>query len=150
MMEEFKADLIFTLALVLFVVILIWWDQKRQPKAERKAGAPHHFTSDEAKAGAETAKRRAVTNLRIESTSNALITVSWNVPHEAPSDYRVIWARQSEPYPEHTDSYGNGYSRATSYTIHQIDQRTCYKIRVRARYNSYFGPWSDVVWQETI
>ena len=150
MLEDFKADLIFGLALVLFIVVMIWWDLKRQSKKGSQVGAPHHLSSDEAKPGTKAVKRRAITKLKIESASSASITVSWNVPHEEPSDYRVVWARQYESYPKHTDSYGNAYSRTTTHTIPQLDRRSHYKIRVRARYNSYFGPWSDVVWQETI
>ena len=39
--------------------------------------------------------RGAVPNLRLSSAAPGELTISWDAPDPAPSDYRVIWAEQS-------------------------------------------------------
>ena len=51
--------------------------------------------------GAMTAQAQsgAVPNLELSSASPGALTISWDAPDPAPSDYRIIWAKQDLDFP---------------------------------------------------
>ena len=150
MLREFWPDLLFGLALILFVIVMIWWDTKRESKKWREAEASNNPPIQRGRVGAATDIRRKITDLKIESSTDGSTVLSWNEPLEAPSDYRVVWARESEPFPEHTNIYGNAYSLTNELIFESDVPGIRYKVRVKARYGSSFGPWSEeVVWLES-
>ena len=90
--------------------------------------------------------------LTLGSSAPAELTVTWDVPGEAPSDYRLNWAPASEPYPSWRSPSGNVYppQDATSHTLRGLEEGVDYKVRLRARYRSggdrggpWSGPWSE-------
>ena len=95
--------------------------------------------------------RGAVPNLRLSSASPGELTISWDAPDPAPSDYRVIWAKQDLGFLSYRLSNeanrGNEYpgGNATSITLTGLTKGETFKVLVRARYTSggnNGGPWS--------
>ena len=76
------------------------------------------------------------------------LVIAWEAPqapHDAPTDYRVNWARSDDDYPSYTEEHGNAHPATPTHTLEGLDQDTEYKIRIRARYSPndrYDAPWS--------
>lgn len=86
---------------------------------------------------------RYVGTVRLTSNQPGVLDASWDVPEEAPDDYRIRWAKVDESYLNWTDSGGNAFPTSPSYTITGLDGGFRYKVQVRPRYDSGPRPWSD-------
>ena len=93
----------------------------------------------------------AVGGLTLTSDTPGALAVSWDVPDQAPTDYRVNWAKSAENFPSYTENYGNAYPTTNSHNVASLEEGVEYKVRVRARYSNpnRGGPWSDVA-QHTV
>ena len=102
--------------------------------------------------------RGAVPNLRLSSASPGELTISWDAPDPAPSDYRVVWAEQSLGFLSYKNSNeanrGNEYpsGEKRSITLTGLTKGETFKVMARARYRSggrnngpWSGPWTDTV-----
>ena len=100
----------------------------------------------------------ALPNLRLSSASPGTLTISWDAPDPAPSDYRVIWAREDLGFLSYKNSNeanrGNEHPRgsARSITLTGLTGGEIFKVRARTRYTSggnnngpWSGPWTDTV-----
>ena len=98
----------------------------------------------------------AINGLTLSSDSPGTLTVSWDTPSPAPSDYRLRWAPAESDYPSWKDDNetdrGNEYPAgdAASLTLSGLSEETEFKVRVRARYNKgehadspWSGPWAE-------
>ena len=100
-------------------------------------------------------EQTGVTGLTLTSETPGVIVVTWDVPEQTPTDYRVNWAKSSEDFPSYTAGVGNGneYPATNEETIEDLDEGVEYKVRVRARYRDdqliegqdkpWSTPWSD-------
>ncbi len=68
-----------------------------------------------------------------------------NVLTDMPRDYRVNWTPMGEKFPTWVDPSGNAFPKSSSYTITGLEPGGRYKVRVRARFDSYSSNWSDDV-----
>ena len=99
-----------------------------------------------------------VPEVRLSSETAGELTVSWDAPVGAPSDYRVMWALASLDYLSwravNEAERGNFYPEGseTSLTLTGLTEGAVYKVRVRSRYRSgsngpwggpWSGPWTD-------
>ena len=90
----------------------------------------------------------AINGLTLSSDTPGTLTVSWDTPSPAPSDYRLRWAPAESAYPSWKDDNetdrGNEYPAgdATSLTLSGLSQGVEFKVQVRARYNDGDAPWS--------
>ena len=91
------------------------------------------------------AKGREIASVSLASKKPGVPQVSWTAPGQSPTDYRVNWAKVGEGFPANWEQPGNAYPTTNSYTIAGLDRGAHYKVRVRARYDSKNGDWSDVV-----
>ena len=102
--------------------------------------------------------RGAVPNLRLSSAGPGELTISWDAPDPAPSDYRVTWAEQSLDFLSYKNSNeagrGNEYpsGEKRSITLTGLSKGEAFKVIARARYTSggrnngpWSGPWTDTV-----
>ena len=98
--------------------------------------------------------RGAIPNLRLSSASPGKLTISWDAPDPAPSDYRVIWAEQSLDFLSYKNSNeanrGNEYASGEkrSITLTGLTKGETFKVMARARYTSggqNNGAWSGSV-----
>ena len=102
--------------------------------------------------------RGAVPNLRLSSAAPGELTISWDAPDPAPSDYRVNWAEQSLGFLSYKNSNeagrGNEYpsGEKRSITLTGLTKGETFKVMARARYTSggrnngpWSGPWTDTV-----
>ena len=89
--------------------------------------------------------------LQLSSANPGELTISWTGPVPAPSDYRVIWAKQDLGLPSYKAANeanrGNEYpgGTETSLTLTGLTKGETFKARMRARYTSggrNDGPWS--------
>ena len=98
----------------------------------------------------------AVPNLRLSSASPGELTITWDTPDPAPSDYRLIWAEQSLDFLSYRlpneANRGNEYPGGdeTSITLTGLTKGQIFKVQARARYTSggdnngpWSGPWTD-------
>ena len=98
-------------------------------------------------AGAQSANG-SVSGVVASSDAPGVLTVSWDAPSQAPTDYRVSWAQVGDPYLSWRDPSGNAYPAAESHTVEELVAGAEYKVKVRARYfgNTHWsGPWTDEV-----
>ena len=82
------------------------------------------------------------------------LVIAWQAPqapHDAPTDYRVSWARSVDDYPSYTEEHGNAHPATPTHTLEGLDRDTKYKIRIRARYSPngqydahWSGPWTEI------
>ena len=98
-----------------------------------------------------------MTGMTLTSGSPGTLTVSWNTPSPAPTDYRLRWAPVGSGYlswksTNETDR-GNAYPAgdATSLTLSGLSEGTEFKVQARARYHKgehknspWSGPWVEV------
>ena len=107
---------------------------------------------------AQAQSQGEVPNLQLSSASPGVLTITWDTPDPAPSDYRVIWAKQDLGFPSYKDANeanrGNEYpgGTETSITLTGLAKGETFKARMRARYTSggqnngsWSGPWTDTV-----
>ena len=100
----------------------------------------------------------AVPNLRLSSAGPGELTISWDAPDPAPSDYRVNWAEQSLGFLSYKNSNeanrGNEYpsGEKRSITLTGLTKGETFRVMARARYTSggrnngpWSGPWTDTV-----
>ena len=89
--------------------------------------------------------------LQLSSTNPGELTISWDAPDPAPSDYRVIWAKQDLDFPSYKAANeanrGNEYpgGTETSITLTGLAKGETFRAQMRARYTSggqNDGPWS--------
>ncbi len=99
----------------------------------------------------------AMTGVTLTSGSPGTLTVSWNTPSPAPTDYRLRWAPVGSGYLSWKDDNetdrGNSYPAgdATSLTLSGLSEGTEFKVQARARYHEgehknspWSGPWAEV------
>ena len=99
-----------------------------------------------------------VPNLRLSSATPGELTITWDTPDPAPSDYRVIWARQDLDFLSYKNSNeanrGNEYPSGSerSITLTGLTKGQTFKVQARARYTSggrndgpWSGPWTDTI-----
>ena len=104
--------------------------------------------------------RGTTSGLALSSDEPGSLSIAWNAPDLAPTDYRVVWAPVGDGFPswkdENTADKGNSYPAgdATSLTISGLPQGAETKVMVRARYHKgeyaddpWSGPWSTQVAQ---
>ena len=103
-------------------------------------------------------QQTTVSDLRLSSTAAGQLTISWDAPDPAPSDYRVIWAKQDLDFLSYSAANeanrGNEYPGGdeTSITITGLSGGSTFKVKARTRYTSggdnngaWSGPWTDTV-----
>ena len=97
------------------------------------------------------AQQYAVTGLTATSTTPGELAISWDVPGQTPTDYRVNWGKSSENFPSYKGNAGNAHPTTNSHTVADLEEGTEYKVRVRARYRGdqlegeqtpWSTPWS--------
>ena len=86
---------------------------------------------------------RDVGVVRLSSNQPGELNAAWDLPQEAPDDYRIRWAKVGESYLTWTDSSGNAFPTGPSYTITGLVGGARYKVQVRPRYEEGPRPWSD-------
>ena len=104
------------------------------------------------------ASNGAVPNLQLSSASPGALTITWDTPDPAPSDYRVIWAKQDLDFLSYKNSNeanrGNEYPGGdeTSITLTGLTKGQTFKVKSRARYTSggqnngsWSGPWTGTI-----
>ena len=100
-----------------------------------------------------------VASVRLSSGAPGELTISWDPPASTPSDYRVMWAEETQDYlswkADNEATRGNSYpsGSATSLTLTGLTEGAQYKVRVRSRYRSgpngpWSGPWTDEATQQ--
>ena len=99
----------------------------------------------------------SVPNLRLSSASPGKLTISWDAPDPAPSDYRIIWAKESLDFLSYSRSNeadrGNEYPsrEKRSITLTGLAKGETFKVKARTRYTSGgpggkpAGPWAATV-----
>ncbi len=93
----------------------------------------------------------AIAGLTLTSDTTGVLDVAWDAPAgDAPTDYRVNWARSDADWPSWTDESANLHPTTTSQQIAELVQGAEYKVRVRARYHKgthagspWSGPWDE-------
>ena len=73
------------------------------------------------------------------------LAVAWDMPSPAPTDYRVDWARSDAEFRSYKVDEGHLYPQGTvtRVSISGLVPGVEYKVRVRARYAGWSGPWSE-------
>ena len=94
----------------------------------------------------------AVGGLTLTSDSPGTLAMSWDIPDQTPTDYRLNWAKSAEGFPSYAENDGNAYPTTNSHTVTGLDEGIEYKVRVRARYRDdelnegqtqWSTPWSE-------
>ena len=94
---------------------------------------------------ADAQNNRSISNLTATSAVPGQIAVDWDDVHDA-KDYRVMWAKEDDPYKTWTDLTGNHFPTVSNYTITGLEEGETYKLKVRARFEEDgSGPWSQPV-----
>ena len=100
---------------------------------------------------AQAQSQGEVPNLHLSSANPGELTITWDAPDPAPSDYRVIWAKQDLDFLSYSAANeanrGNEYPSGdeTSITLTGLTKGATFKVKARTRYTSggdNNGPWS--------
>ena len=97
-----------------------------------------------------------IQNMRLSSDAPGTLTIRWDTPSPAPSDYRVVWAPADQGFlswrAPNEALRGNDYpdGSATSLTLTGLTEGIEFKAGMRARYRTgeyadapWSGPWTD-------
>ena len=106
---------------------------------------------DAAEADAEPGE---VSGVRLWSDAAGELSIAWDEPDPAPTDYRVTWAPAGGDWlsfsADDEADRGNAYPTATTLTLSGLGGGGGYKVRLRARYHDgdnalspWSGPWTD-------
>ncbi len=82
---------------------------------------------------------REISGITLNSTAPGATTITWDIPSEAPVDYRVSRAKAGDPYLTWTDLTGNAFPAEPSRTITGLEEDEEYKVKIRARYDGGGG-----------
>ena len=94
---------------------------------------------------ADAQNNRAISGLTATSAVPGQIAVDWDDVTDA-KDYRVMWAKENDPYKTWTDLTGNHFPTVSAHTITGLEEGEAYKLKVRARFDEGgSGPWSQPV-----
>ena len=87
----------------------------------------------------------AISGFGLSSDVPGELAVAWDMPSPAPTDYRVDWARSDEEFRSYKVDEGHLYPQGTvtRVSISGLAPGVEYKVRVRARYAGWSGPWSE-------
>ena len=89
---------------------------------------------------------RDIIRITLSSAAPGTIHATWDVPGEAPANYRVSWAKTGESYLPLTNSAGNTFPSVPSQTITGLEEGGEYMVKVLAGYGDTAGDWSgDVI-----
>ena len=89
---------------------------------------------------------RDISRITLSSAAPETIHATWDVPGEAPANYRVSWAKTGESYLPLTNSAGNTFPSVPSQTITGLEEGGEYRVKVLAGYGDTAGDWSgDVI-----
>ena len=88
---------------------------------------------------------RDIIRITLSSVTSGIIHATWEIPSEAPANYRISWAKAGESYLTWTDLTGNAFPTDPSHTITGLRDGEAYKVKVRASYAGTSGDWSDDV-----
>ena len=88
---------------------------------------------------------RDIIRITLSSAAPGTIHATWDVPSEAPANYRISWAKAGESYLTWTDLTGNAFPTDPPHTITGLRDGEAYKVKVRASYAGTSGDWSDDV-----
>ena len=89
---------------------------------------------------------RDISRITLSSAAPGTIHATWDVPGEAPANYRVSWAKTGESYLPLTNSAGNTFSSVPTQTITGLEEGGEYRVKVLAGYGDTAGDWSgDVI-----
>ena len=88
---------------------------------------------------------RDISRITLSSVTSGIIHATWEIPNEAPANYRISWAKAGESYLTWTDLTGNAFPTDPSHTITGLRDGEAYKVKVRASYAGTSGDWSDDV-----
>ena len=91
---------------------------------------------------AQAQSQGEVPNLQLSSASPGVLTITWDASDPAPSDYRIVWAKQGLGFLSYKNSNeanrGNEYPGGTEtyITLTGLAGGETFKARMRARYTS--------------
>ena len=96
----------------------------------------------------------AIESATVAADDQQTLVITWEEPadpHDAPTDYRLNWARSVDEYPSYTEEHGNAHPTGATHTLEGLDEDTGYKVRIRARYSPndqydehWSGPWIEL------
>ena len=103
----------------------------------------------------------AIPFVSLASDAPGQLTVTWEAPELAPTDYRIRWANSSQNWLSYRDDNeaerGNEYSLVdvTTLTLDNLTPGDTYKVQMRSRYynvdrsvHESSGPWTEVITQK--
>ncbi len=87
----------------------------------------------------------AIRGLALLSDQPGQLQVFWIPPETLPLDYRLDWSRSDQPYPDQATDQNRAFppGSSTSMRLSDLEPGVEYKLRIRARYDGWLGPWSD-------
>ena len=102
----------------------------------------------------------AIPSINLDSDEPGQLTITWQAPQAAPTDYRIRWANADLGWPswkaDNEAQRGNEYPLAsvTSLTLSGLTPGDDYKVQIRSRYynadrtvHQRSGPWTNVITQ---
>ena len=103
----------------------------------------------------------AIPFVSLASDAPGQLTVTWEAPELAPTDYRIRWANSSQNWLSYRDDNeaerGNEYSLVdvSTLTLDNLTPGDTYKVQMRSRYynvdrsvHESSGPWTEVITQK--
>ena len=100
----------------------------------------------------------AIPSITLDSPGPGQLTITWQAPERAPTDYRLMWANTNLGFPSYKNP--NEAERANEYPLGDVTTLTLsnltpgdsYKVKIRSRYynadrtvRESSGPWTNVI-----
>ena len=105
----------------------------------------------------------AIPSITLASNEPGQLTITWQAPERAPTDYRLMWANTNLGFPSYKNP--NEAERANEYPLGDVTTLTLsnltpgdsYKVKIRSRYynadrtvRESSGPWTNVITQRVM
>ena len=102
----------------------------------------------------------AIPSINLDSNEPGQLTITWQAPERAPTDYRLMWANTNLGFPSYKNP--NEAERANEYPLGDVTALTLsnltpgdsYKVKIRSRYynadrtvRESSGPWTSTATQ---